>query len=90
MDTGNKRSGLVERLLRADELSERLRVSVRSVWKLTELGQLPPPIRFGRCTRWRESDIHRWLEGHAAGTTRTEAVDGGDEHASEHIEEVTP
>jgi predicted DNA-binding transcriptional regulator AlpA len=77
-------------LLRASDVATTLNISIRHVWTLHAEGLLPDPIRLGRCTRWRESDIRRWLEDRAAGTTKAEAVTGCVEHSAERIEGVTP
>jgi len=46
-----------DRLLRVQEVGQRLGVSARQVWKLLAAGRLPSPVRLGRSVRWRESDI---------------------------------
>jgi len=46
----------------AVELGRLLGISRALVWKLHSQGKLPPPRRFGRCTRWLVSDIGRWLD----------------------------
>lgn len=53
-------------LLRVQAAADTLSMSVRSVWKHSRVGALPPPIRIGRCTRWRASDLRRWIEARAA------------------------
>lgn len=52
-------------LLRVQDIARMLSISVRSVWKLRGAGELPTPIRLGRSTRWRSSDIHRWIDARA-------------------------
>ena len=49
-------------LLSARDLSSLLGVSTRSVWRLRDSGNLPPPIQLGRLVRWRRAAIDRWLE----------------------------
>lgn len=42
-----------------------LGVSIRTVWRWTETGDLPAPARLGparRTCRWSRREIERWLE----------------------------
>lgn len=51
------------------EVAELLGVCVRSVWRMSQKGQIPAPIRLGdRIVRWRLSDLRHHLERQAAGT----------------------
>jgi len=50
-----------QRLLTARELSERLCVSLRQVFRLRSAGRLPAPVRLGGSVRWRERDINDWI-----------------------------
>jgi excisionase family DNA binding protein len=51
-------------LLTAGEVARRLRVSVRTLYRLTLRGQVPQPIRFSRkLVRWRARDIARYVRG---------------------------
>jgi prophage regulatory protein len=49
-------------LLKAREVARRLGISVRTVWKWTAEGELPPPVRLGRVTRWRRRDIEAFQD----------------------------
>jgi predicted DNA-binding transcriptional regulator AlpA len=50
-------------MLSAAEVARWVGISERSVWRWTKLGILPPPVRLGkRCSRWRASDIQRFLD----------------------------
>jgi predicted DNA-binding transcriptional regulator AlpA len=42
---------------RVKRMAELLAVSVREVWRLVARGDLPQPIKIGRCSVWFESDI---------------------------------
>ena len=64
-------------LLRAQDLARALLISVRSVWKLSAHGGLPPPIRLGRSTRWRAADVRRWIEEQGQSRDELAAVDVG-------------
>lgn len=55
-----------DNLLRAPEVADVLRVSVRQVWSLVARGLLPQPVRLGGCTRWRARDIRAAIEAASA------------------------
>ena len=47
-------------LLTAREVAARIGVSLRTVWRWTETGDLPAPVRWGRngrVVRWKAADI---------------------------------
>jgi predicted DNA-binding transcriptional regulator AlpA len=51
-------------LLRAREVAQRLGLGARTVWRLSRLGQLPAPVRFGpggRIVRWKATEIARYV-----------------------------
>lgn len=51
-----------DRLLRASEVARKLSVSSRTVWRMTDGGELPRPVRIGtRMVRWRESEIEAYI-----------------------------
>ena len=77
-------------LLRVGDVANTLDISVRHVWSMYAEGLLPEPIRLGRCTRWRESDIRRWLERQGTGTNEGKGRDHVDECGTERAEEQTP
>ena len=45
----------------ADELAILLNVSVRHVWRLRDLNQLPASIRLGKLVRWPRKLVNEWL-----------------------------
>lgn len=47
----------IERLLSAAQVAALMGVSVRTVRRRKDAGQMPPIVRNGRVVRWRESDI---------------------------------
>ncbi|HEY7310072.1 MAG TPA: helix-turn-helix domain-containing protein [Gemmataceae bacterium] len=54
--------GVVPDLLTARDVARRLSISLRTVWRWTALGLLPPPVHpHSRSTRWRAADIERYL-----------------------------
>ena len=44
-------------LLTVAQVAAMLRLSERSVWRMTSTGELPRPLRFGRAVRWRRQTI---------------------------------
>ena len=44
-------------LLTAHQVAEMLAVSVGSVWRWSKSGKLPAPVKLGRASRWRKSDL---------------------------------
>ena len=57
-----------DRILRPRELSERLGLSLPTLWRLRRRGDLLEPIRLSpNCIGWRLSDIERWLNEREAG-----------------------
>lgn len=50
------------RILRPRELAERIGLSLTTIWRLRQRGELPEPIRLSPgCVGWRLSDIDAWL-----------------------------
>ena len=53
------------KLFDAAEVANLLGIHVRTVWRLTATGELPPPVRLGkagRIVRWRLTDLVAFLE----------------------------
>lgn len=44
-------------LIDVREVARLLGISVRSVWRMTSRGDLPPPVRLGRSVRWKRASI---------------------------------
>jgi excisionase family DNA binding protein len=52
----------VHDLMTAQQVADRLSISVRTVYRLVARGVLPPPVRFNRkLVRWKRSDIDRYI-----------------------------
>lgn len=51
----------VPELMRVGEVAEKLRVSVRTVWRLHSSGRIPKPLRLGNNVRWRSNEIADWI-----------------------------
>ena len=55
----------IERLLRAEDLAERLQLSIHTIWDMNRDGILPRPLKLGRAVRWRVRDFNAWVERRA-------------------------
>lgn len=54
-------------LLTARQVADRLCVSIRTLYRLLDRGELPQPVRYTRkLVRWKRSDIDRYLESLAS------------------------
>jgi len=49
-------------LLTKREVAQLLRISERTLERLTETGEGPPSLKFGRSRRWLRRDVEQWLE----------------------------
>lgn len=53
-----REAAIVPQLLDVNGVAKLYAISPRSVWRLTKLGLIPPPITFGMTvTRWRVEDL---------------------------------
>ena len=59
----SKNSGTDIVLLRVEQVAEALGISKRTVWRLVSGGQLPQPVAIGRCKRWKQGDVERFVAG---------------------------
>ena len=51
------------RLIDVRELAKRFDTSTRTIYRMLQRGQLPPPVRLSRGTvRWRLSDVIEFVE----------------------------
>lgn len=48
-------------MLSARQVATMTSCSVRTVYRLRDAGQLPPPIAIGGMIRWRAAEIDQWL-----------------------------
>ena len=49
-------------LLTVREVAALCKWSTRQVYKMVSSGRLPAPLKVGRSTRWRASDIEAWIK----------------------------
>ena len=48
-------------LMDARDVSHRLSVSTRTVWRLLSANQIPKPVRIGRSVRWQREVVEEWI-----------------------------
>jgi predicted DNA-binding transcriptional regulator AlpA len=48
-------------LLTVGDLSTKLQVSPRQIYRLTDGGKLPAPVKVGAMNRWRSAEIDTWI-----------------------------
>jgi excisionase family DNA binding protein len=48
-------------LIGVREVAKLLKVSVRHVVRVSETGEIPPPIRIGRAVRWSRDALTKWI-----------------------------
>lgn len=58
-------------LLTVDAVAELLSCSVRHVYRLSDAGKMPRPVKLGNANRWRRSELDSWL---SAGCPRISRV----------------
>jgi predicted DNA-binding transcriptional regulator AlpA len=57
-ENNNKTANLTgDKLLRVEIVAEQLGISDRGVWRGVARGDLPAPVKIGRCSRWFASDV---------------------------------
>lgn len=44
-------------LMKVTEVADMLRMSRSGVWAKVKAGDLPPPLKFGRLSRWKRDEI---------------------------------
>jgi prophage regulatory protein len=59
-------------LLDVGAVARLLRISTRTVYRLSDRGAMPAPVRLGAAVRWRRADLDRWLEAGCPATRRAQ------------------
>ena len=49
-------------LLDVGEVAELLNCSRRHVYRLSDAGRMPPPVKLGALVRWRRAELLSWME----------------------------
>ncbi|MCK4340917.1 MAG: helix-turn-helix domain-containing protein [Phycisphaerae bacterium] len=68
------RPAIIAELLDVGAVAGLLRCSRRHVYRLSDAGRLPRPIKLGQLVRWRRASLNEWL---AAGCPPVRSVRGG-------------
>lgn len=64
------------RLIDAHQIANMLSLSKRTVYRLVDRNDLPPPFRVGGVVRWRYADIRAWIEAkYEANTPKQDTID---------------
>jgi len=50
-----------DRLMRMPQVLEVVPIAESTVWKYVKQGTFPRPVRLGRCSVWKESEVQAWL-----------------------------
>lgn len=56
---------ITDRLLRISEVGQMVSLSTSQIYQLVREGDFPRPLKVGASSRWRESDIGRWIDAKA-------------------------
>ena len=62
VDTHNS-SALTPLLLKVEEVAMLLGISIRTVWRLASVHDLPTPLSLGRAKRWPRQAIEKYIAG---------------------------
>lgn len=46
----------------ASDLASMLKISVRTVWRLSDAGEIPGKLRIGKSVRWSRRIVDSWFE----------------------------
>jgi excisionase family DNA binding protein len=49
-------------LMAVDDVAAMLNCSTRTVWRFSDAGKMPRPLRIGGIRRWRKKDVESWLD----------------------------
>lgn len=62
------------KMLTKDELASLLSISIRTLQRKLDLGEVPAPLRIGKSVRWVRSQIEEWI---LAGCPKNYVYQGG-------------
>lgn len=51
----------VAALLGVEAVAQMLSCSVRHVYRLSDAGRMPRPVKVGTCVRWRRDELRQWI-----------------------------
>ena len=62
-DSGTDRDTSSPALVDVQAVALILNCSSRHVYRLTDAGRMPAPVRLGSLVRWRRADVEAWIAG---------------------------
>ncbi|MFN7878277.1 MAG: helix-turn-helix transcriptional regulator [Pirellula sp.] len=48
-------------MLKVDDVATLLAISTRQVFRLSDSGKMPRPLKLGGAVRWRRGDVEAWI-----------------------------
>ena len=66
-----------DQLLTPKQVGLMLALSPRQIFRLNSSGRIPAPVKIVGATRWKSSDIDRWIEMDCPDHATFEAQQGG-------------
>ena len=51
----------MEKLLRLEEVQEMIGFKKSMIYKMMETKNFPKPLKVGKASRWRESEVQSWI-----------------------------
>jgi len=49
-------------MLKVEDVATMLAISTRQVFRLSDSGRMPRPLKLGGSVRWRKGDVQAWIE----------------------------
>lgn len=49
-------------LLTKQQVAQRLNISLRTLYRFIQTGEIPPPVKLGSLSRWRSDVLDDWIE----------------------------
>jgi len=62
-----RKNGMRERLLNLAEVEEKIGLKKSVIYDRMSRAEFPAPLKIGKATRWRESDVELWITQHNEG-----------------------
>lgn len=64
-DITNQTTSQLDNRIDLKEIKARFKVSHTFIYRQIKEGKLPKPEKWGRSSRWKESDVKKWAESFA-------------------------
>lgn len=62
ISTASDQPSTIKLWLNAEELAQALGVCARSIATWQHTGELPPPVKIGRCKKWNIEEVKKFLQ----------------------------